>query len=170
MLALRLFAGIAMLFLGRQLFWLFVGAAGFLFGMDIVGALLGRQPEWLILVIALIFGIVGAVLAVFLQHAAVGIAGFLAGGYIVLNWLDVLGLERGVIVWALFAVGGIIGAILAAALFDWALIILSSFAGAAVIVQIIHLPLLLALGAFAVLVLVGIAVQAGMYLREPRGG
>ena len=69
-----LLVGIAVLLLGRKLFWLFVGAVGFVIGLGLAFQLLVEQPEWLILIAALVIGLAGAVLAIFAQKVAVVIA------------------------------------------------------------------------------------------------
>ena len=69
-----LIVGLAVLLLGRRLFWLFVGAAGFAVGLHVAPAVL-NGPEWLMVVVALVLGILGAVLAIFFQWLAIGLAG-----------------------------------------------------------------------------------------------
>src|SRR4051812_21906848 len=71
-----------LLFFGQRLYWLFVGGIGFVVGMDLATRALIGQPEWVILLAAILAGIVGAVLAIFFQRVAIGIAGFFAGGYL----------------------------------------------------------------------------------------
>ena len=78
-------------------------------------------PEWLNITIGLVVGFVAALLAVFVQNFAIGLAGFLAGGYIALQILPMLNLEGGWIPWLAFVIGGIIGVILVGAVLDWAL-------------------------------------------------
>ena len=65
-----------LLFLGRKLFWLFVAAVGFVVGMEAATTLYPHQPDWS-LIVGLILGLIGAVAAIFVQKAAIGIAGFL---------------------------------------------------------------------------------------------
>lgn len=136
---LRIIAGLALLTLGRRLFWLFVAIIGFGFGFLLADRLFPRQGEIIQLVIALIFGVVGALLAVFLQKVAIYIAGFIAGGSILVNLLEILGIQRGpgdtFLLIIMFVIGGIVGAILVMLIFDWALIILSSLAGAGLVVR-----------------------------------
>ncbi len=164
----RILVGIALLTLGRKLFWLFVGVAGFMFGFGLATQYFRGQPDWVVLVIALAAGLVGVLLALFLQRFAVGVAGFVAGGYILINLLNAVGWQIDQFAWLPFVIGGIIGAVLVLILFDWALIILSSLTGATLIAQAIHFgPLITAL-AFIVLLILGIAIQASMMTqREP---
>jgi hypothetical protein len=159
---LRILIGILVLILGRKLFWLFVAVVGFAFGAALGTQLFQGQPDWLILVIALGAGLLGALLAIFLQEIAVAVAGFIGGGYIALILLNALGQDPGPASWLPFLIGGIIGLVLMIALFDWALIVLSSLVGAGLILQAIQLrrPIegLLSL----ILVVIGIAIQASL--------
>jgi hypothetical protein len=155
----RLLMGIGLLLFGRQLFWLFVAVMGFLVGLDWVAPLLPNSPSWLGLLIALSIGVMGAVLVLLWQWVAVGIAGFLAGGYLTGHILQASGMATGYLPGGLLVLGGLVGAILMIAVFDWALIILSSLSGATVIVQELSLERLPALGIFVGLVAVGIVVQ-----------
>jgi len=78
---ISLILGVALLVAGRKLFWLFVGAAGFVTGLQLATQF-WQGPELLAIVIGLVVGVIFALLAIFLQSVAIGIAGFLAGGYI----------------------------------------------------------------------------------------
>ena len=133
---LRILAGLLLLFLGRRLFWLFVGVIGFVAGMTFGTQFFAGQPEWVVLVVAILSGLIGIFLAFFLQRIAVAVAGFLAGALLATNFLSGISLS----VPPLFPmiIGGIIGAILLSLVFDWALIFLSSATGAALIVQSVH--------------------------------
>ena len=159
MAILYILIGAALLFFGRKVFWLFVAGVGFVAGMSLAANTF-NGPEWLHITIGLGVGFVAALLAVFVQGFAIGLAGFLAGGYIALQILPMLNLEGGWIPWLAFIIGGIVGVILVGAVLDWALIILSALAGSALIVGAIDLPQALAVIAFIALVLVGFSVQA----------
>ncbi len=162
---LRILAGLALLTLGRRLFWLFVGLVGFAAGI-VLATQFVQGPEWMVLVIALAAGLVGIVFALVLQQAALALAGFIAGAYVVMAVLPGLGLHAGgpywALHWGLVIVGGIAAAALVLGVFEWALIILSSLTGAALIVQTIHPGTLLAAVLFAVLFIVGVVIQAGL--------
>jgi len=161
--------GAILLLVGRKFFWFFVGAVGFIAGVALVPLFLPGQPEWLFLLIALFAGLVGALIAVFLQGLAIWIGGFLAGGYLTLSFLNYLNLQVGNLAWVPFVLGGIIGAALVIVLFDWALIILSSLTGASLVVQNIQFTGYTATWVFFVLLIVGIVVQAAQLATERRG-
>ena len=124
--------GVALLAAGRKVFWLFVGAAGFVTGIELTMRLF-RGAEGMAIIIGLVIGLIFALLAIFLQTIAIGIAGFLSGGYILLALTTMLGLDRLPIL-LIYLVGGIIGVILISFLFDWAIITLSSLAGASLVI------------------------------------
>jgi hypothetical protein len=161
-----LLVGAALLLLGRQLYWLFVAGVGFVVTMELVSDLAQIESTLLILILALAAGIVGALLAVFLQKVGIGIAGFLAGAYAVLVLLDYVGVEAALLGWILAIVGGVLGAILTLVLFDWALIVISSLMGGWMITQGLNLAnnLVVAL-VFVIIVAIGVAIQ-GTLLRH----
>jgi hypothetical protein len=167
MLLARSLIGAALLAFGRKLFWLFVAGVGFIVGLNLATSYLRGSPQWLILLLALLAGLIGALLAVFAQSIAIGIAGFVAGGYILVTLLGLIGFNPNQFSWLLYLVGGIIGAVLAYVVFDWALIILSSLAGAAMITEAFHLAGTTGFLAYAGLLIVGILIQASM-LRSDR--
>jgi hypothetical protein len=166
---LNILAGLAVLFFGRRLFWLFVGCVGFIVGFELAGNMLQGQPVWVILVIALGVGVLGAIASVFLQRIFIVVAGFFAGGYCLSTLAPMAFDAKGEIIpWIAFAVGGLLGAILTAALLDPALIIMSSLAGATAVSQNVPLNPSVQRLLFVVLLVAGILVQAGQYARETR--
>jgi hypothetical protein len=150
---------------GRKLFWLFVGAAGFVAGLQLATQF-WQGPELLAIVVGLVVGVIFALLAIFLQGAAIGVAGFLAGGYILTVLADMVGLNQGAFSWIVYVIGGIIGLLLVIFLFDWALITLSSLAGASLVTQALLIPSGIASVVFLALVIVGIVIQGSMLQRE----
>jgi hypothetical protein len=160
-----LLVGLGLLLLGRRLFWLFAGGAGFLAGLTVAARTLRDRPDWVILAVALLAGVAGAVLGLLLPRIAVGIAGFVAGGATVSGLLARLGL--GDLAWLGVLVGGIAGAVLVIVLLDWALIALSSLMGATMIVGAVPLSTTVAHLVFLVLVVVGVLLQARQ-LERPR--
>ena len=67
--------------------------------------------------------------------------------------------------WLPYVIGGIIGAVLILLLLDWALILLSSLAGASLILASNVLQQFEATAAFLILVVVGILIQAAILFR-----
>ena len=154
--------GSALLVAGRKLFWLFVGAAGFVTGFQFTVRLF-QGPEAVALIVGLVVGLIFAVFAIFLQTIAIGIAGFLAGGYILQTLTAMLGVDAASLI--IYIVGGTLGVILVSFLFDWAIITLSSLAGAALIVEAFQLQRVANGLVFLILVLAGVLIQ-GTALRN----
>jgi hypothetical protein len=156
--------GLVLLFFGRALYWLFVAIAGFLVGFELGARFLADQPQGVQLLAAIAGGILGAVLGMLAQRVAFALGGLLAGGYLALAVARTMGIPGEPLVW--FAVGGILGAIIAALVMDWAIIVLSSLAGAAAIVGSFQLDSTIAAVLFVVLAVVGIVAQ-GRRLAPP---
>jgi hypothetical protein len=150
--------GIVLLIFGRKLFWLFVAAMGFIVGTEIAASFFEHQPG-LIIISALILGLIGAILAIVLQKVAIGIGGFLAGGYFVMTVLNAWAMQAPERAWISFLVGGVIGAALMIYIFDWALIFFSSISGAHLIIQSFQMNQAMASALFVALLVVGIVVQ-----------
>jgi hypothetical protein len=164
MLVFNILVGAALLLFGRRLFWLFVAGIGFVVSARLATDWIGQQSQGMTLLLALGIGVIGAILTVFLQKVIIGIAGFLAGGYI--GYALVLSLNHASLTWIAFLLGGVVGGILVFVLFDWALILLSSLTGAAVIAQNLPLDRAIAALLFIGLLVVGIVIQARQ-LRPP---
>ena len=152
--------GLTLLTMGRRLFWVFSGAAGFIFGSTLASQFLIGQSAFVIVGVGLAAGLVGIVLAIFAQHLAVGVAGFVMGSYVLTYLLSSFGGVGTDWTWLAVVAGGVIGAILVVAFFDFALIALSCLAGAELIVQVLNLERLTTFVLFIVLVAFGAAIQA----------
>ena len=157
--------GVVILFFGRKVFWLCVAAVGFAVGVEIAPLLVNESSSLLALLIALIFGVLGALLALFLQKVAIAVLGFLAGGKLATAIAAAFFVQYAQYSTIIFVIGGIIGAILLLALFGWALIVVSSFIGAYLIQSAIVLPPTGATLVFIGLAMVGIFMQAASYRR-----
>jgi hypothetical protein len=157
--------GVVILFFGRKLFWLCVAAVGFAVGVEIAPLLVNESSSLLALLIALIFGVLGALLALFLQKVAIAVLGFLAGGKLATAIAAAFFVQYAQYSTIIFVIGGIIGAILLLVLFGWALIVVSSFIGAYLIQSAIVLPPTGSTLVFIGLAMVGIFVQAASYRR-----
>lgn len=157
--------GLLTLLFGRKLFWLFVGVAGFLFGLSVAQAALPFQiqGELAQLLAALCVGLIFAGLALVIQKPMAMLAGFVALGVAGQS----LGVQLGLPAWAqiaLFIVFGIVGVVLVLLLFDWALIIVSSLNGAAAagggLAALLSLPAWATIVTVLALAILGVAFQA----------
>lgn len=160
----HIIAGLLLLFLGRKLFWLFVGVAGFLLGAEFGSQLVPGAEQLTVLLISLAVGLVGALLAIFLQKIAIILAGAAAGGLFVMQIVADSGLAAPLPMIG-FIVGAIIAAIFVGMVFEWALIILSAITGASLLV--LHIPIGTDVRwiAWIVLAIAGIIVQARLNAR-----
>jgi hypothetical protein len=160
--------GAVILFFGRKLFWLCVAAVGFAAGVEIAPHLVHEPSPLLALAVALVLGLIGALLALFLQKVAVAVLGFLAGGKLAGAIAAAFFVHYAQYSTVIFLIGGVVGAILLLALFDWALIVVSSLIGAHLIQSAIVLPASGSTIVFIGLAVLGILVQAAS-LRRNRG-
>jgi hypothetical protein len=159
--------GIVVLFFGRKLFWLCVAAVGFLAGIELAPHLVNEPSPLLQLAVAIVLGLLGALLAFLLQKIAIAVVGFLAGGKLAGAIAAAFFVHYAQYSTIIFVVGGLIGAILLLALFDWALIVVSSLIGAHLIVYqgAITLPPSGSVIVFLGLAIIGILVQAASLRR-----
>jgi len=160
--------GAVILFFGRKLFWLCVAAVGFAAGVEIAPHLVHEPSPLLALAVALVLGLIGALLALFLQKVAIAVLGFLAGGKLAGAIAAAFFVQYAQYSTVIFVIGGVVGAILLLALFDWALIVVSSLIGAHLIQSAIVLPASGSTIVFIGLAVLGILVQATS-LRRSRG-
>ena len=167
---INIIIGAFLLLLGRYSFWLFVGCIGFAVGLQYAPLLLDIKSPVILIALSALTGFVGAVLAVVVQKIAIALAGFAGGAYITTNLLKVMGLEWENLFWLLFVVGGIIGAIVLFKVFDWALIVVSSFAGAMLIVQNLDLNPRTNVWLLCVLFVLGMIIQTTLFLRARSAG
>jgi len=158
--------GAIILFFGRRLFWLCVAAVGFAAGVEFAPHLMHEPTQVLQLSIAIVFGFIGALLALFLQKVAIAVAGFLAGGKLAMALVTAFIAEGARYPGITFIVGGIIGMILLLSLFDWALIVMSSLVGAYLIAHTVPLPQTGTTILFLGLAALGIVVQVAAFRRR----
>ena len=154
--------GIVILFFGRKLFWLCVAAVGFVAGIELAPHLVTEPSPLLQLTIAIVLGIIGALLALFLQKIAIAVFGFLAGGKLAGAIAAAFFVHYAQYSAVIFVVGGLIGALLLLTLFDLALIVISSLIGAHLIQSAIVLPPAGSTIVFLGLAVIGMLVQASM--------
>lgn len=156
--------GSGLLLAGRRLFWLLLGAIGFAVGVETARRLI-HGTDLVTLAAAIGLGILFALLAVFIESIAIGLAGFLGGGYVLFALAGILGLQGRVADITAFVIGGIIGVALVILLFDWALISISSLAGAAMVVSGLGIGPNIRGAVYLALLLLGVLVQ-GFTLRQ----
>ena len=119
---------------------------------------------------ALIVGAIGAFLAVTIQKIAIGIAGFLLGGFLLLQVLLAFDLPIDSWKWLIFIAGGLLGMVLLSALFEWTLIVLTAIIGSILITQSSLLPEGSRLLVFLLALILGLGVQIYMQVKEKHNG
>jgi hypothetical protein len=160
--------GAVLLLVGRRLFWLLIATLGFLFAFTLVQRMSPEVSQPLHWVLAIAAGLVGALLAIFAQKLAVGAAGMLFGAYTTLWILERYGVDLGNWEWVALVAGGVVAAVLALLVLETALVVLSSILGASLLAGATRLDGLPVVVVFAVLLVVGIAVQLGSGGGKPR--
>ena len=154
---IEIVAGLLLLLAGRRLFWLFIAIVGFLAGVELARELFATRTDWVVWVFGAGAGIVGAVVAMLFQRVAFALAGGYAGAYLATALAIFLGGAPGL---AVLLGGAVVGAVIAALVMDWAIIVLSSLIGGGMIVATLGLAPLHAVILAGVLVAVGIVFQS----------
>jgi hypothetical protein len=155
----RLLLGILLLVIGRRFYWFFISTVGFIAGISISYYFIHNTSILIEILIALVAGVVGIILANLIQRIAIIAAGSLAGGYTFIGILNILNLQLGLPTWLLFIIGAVIGFTFMSIIFDWALIVFTSSMGALLISQNLPIPNHLVAGVFFILFFVGIILQ-----------
>jgi hypothetical protein len=129
--------GIVVWLYGNRM-WLLGAGAGALLGFGL-GNLLNISPTgWLGFIIvvgmAILFGVLGFIGKAFSKIIAM-VIGFIAGGGLVIAFMNLLGMSVNIWSWILAVVGGGIGAVLLARFIDWGLIIFASLIGSMLMVR-----------------------------------
>ena len=172
--AAAILVGLVLLGFGRRLYWAFVAGVGFLTGLALGPRRLPGQSDWMILAVAVVLALAGAVLAVVAKKLVIALVGFFAGGGIALLLLRQHGLTGDLPAWVVYLVGGIVGLVLVRILFEWALIVLSSLAGAGLIVAGVEgrvaLSQALAFLLVIAVAMIGVIAQAGLRGQTRRRG
>ena len=165
---INLVLGIILLTTGKKLYWLFVAMIGFIIGLTVATQYVQLNPPWLVYAVALGVGVIGAILATFLQHLAIALVGFIVGGYGALQVSRLVGITAEPSNWMAFIIGGIVGLLLVASVFSWALYLLSSWAGATLVTEAIGLQAGVGLVVFFALFVLGMIIQVGLFRDQPK--
>ncbi|MBN2149278.1 MAG: DUF4203 domain-containing protein [Anaerolineales bacterium] len=162
----QIILGIALLLAGRKLYWVFVGAVGFFAGLFIAPQFFTGDSDISVIVVALICGILGAILTIAIQRVGVALAGLLVGGYFAGMLSSGLNIETAWVSWVIVIAGAIVGAVLLAVVFDYALIGLTTLAGAMLLVPALNLDPTISLISLIVAVILGASVQVATLQNE----
>ncbi len=163
-----IFTGSALVIFGRKLYWFAIGLLGFLGGLLLVTRLFEGMSGATRILIAIGMGVVGAVFTVLVQKVALSVVGFIAGCYLALGALRLLQVDLGWISWVIVTLCGALGLFLVLRLFNWSLILLSSLAGAMIIVENVSLQGVFGLVALGGIFILGVLVQGTMHQRKKK--
>jgi len=119
--------------------------------------------RWQIQIIGPAVGVVGVVLGVYLRPLTILAVTFISGGHGAYYIAHLLGIKSDTLRWTFFIFGGILGIILLATKYEWALILLSSLGGATLVGKHLHPKESIAPMAFHSLALVGGIVQVAIF-------
>jgi hypothetical protein len=155
----QLVTGSILLVAGKKLYWFFVGILGAIAGLFVSETFFHPQSWGDRVLVAVGIGAAFAILALILQRIMIGVAGFIAGGYLGGALIDALQLPVTDFRWVVFILGGLIGILIVKMLFDLSLVIISSTVGAILISRAIGLDGAKSLIILLVLIIAGVVVQ-----------
>jgi hypothetical protein len=154
--------GILLLIFGRRLYWLALAGLGFAIAVHLSREYLLFQSTQQQVIVGVVLGLVGGLLAVVAQQLAVRVAGFILGGWGTFFVARTLWPDADLMIPILLAAGGaILGVLFAAKLFDVALVLVTSCVGAVLISQHLYLDPAIQTIVWLILTLFGIALQFG---------
>ncbi len=159
-LILSIAAGLLLLFAGRRFFWLAAALVAFLFTFNLFDNLFGGG--WLGLIVAVVAGAIFAWLATKFVKIVGYIVGALAGAVGLPIFLGLFGIDWSWLLTAL--IGAVLGFVLMFRLFDWSLILLTSWAGANAVTGMVNDRW--ALGAAIATILFIVLFAAGIFVQS----
>jgi hypothetical protein len=136
MLIIRAGLGAVLLFLGRELNFLFAGAMAALIAIELTPLLPPEWSAWSDTAFILGLGILAGAVPAMNERAGYFLSGFLAGGYYLSEYY-----VPGVLFLSLlpFVVGGVIGSIIMGIFTEWALMVVSCLVGALYVTDLFRL-------------------------------
>jgi len=124
--------GLVLALQGKHFVWLLIGLAGFVLGYRFIGWILPDQGAAQLL-IGIVVGLILGWLATRFTKILLNVAAFVLVGSFAMTVCGWLGLaETGVVGFLVFVIGGLIGLALMRWLADWALLLITAVAGAAI--------------------------------------
>jgi hypothetical protein len=132
-IARAIFAGV-MLFLGRDVDWLFALGMGLLVGLKMTTLLTVGSPLWMFLLLILAMGAISILPHLVYPESKYIMTGFLFGGYLLSEYGNtVIGAFRGTglsgSTWMIFFVGAVVGATILAFTKEWGVMFATALVG-----------------------------------------
>ena len=139
-IAKGVFGGL-MLFLGRDMDWLFSLGLGLLVGLKLTSLLAADSPPWMFILLVVAVGVISVLPYLVYPEARFILTGFLFGGYLLSEYgSDLLttffGTGLSGSTWAIFFVGAVIGAAVLGVAGEWGIMFATALAGAFLISDI----------------------------------
>lgn len=133
MLIVRGIIGGILLFLGRELNFIFAGAMAGLLAYRLTPLLPPTWPAWSDAAFMIALGLIAAILVLIHERAGYFLSGFLAGGFFLVEYYAPNVLTVPLLP---FIVGGVIGSLVLGLLTEWALILVSAAIGASYLLNL----------------------------------
>lgn len=133
MLIVRGVIGAVLLFLGRELNFIFAGAMAALIGFRLTPLLPPQWPWWSDTAFMITLALIAAIIVLLNERVGYFVSGFLGGGFLLVEYYapNVLSVP-----WLPFLIGGVIGSLILGLLTEWALILVSAALGASYILNL----------------------------------
>lgn len=157
--AILVAVGALLLIFGRKLYWLALAGLGFAVALHLSRQYLAFETAQQEIVVGVVAGLFGGILAVVAQQLAVRFAGLVLGAWGTFYTTRLLVPDGELLAFFLAVVGAGLGFLLAAKLFELALVLVSSAVGALLISQNLYLDPTTQAVAWLVLTLAGLAFQ-----------
>jgi hypothetical protein len=166
MLIARGIIGGILLFLGRELNFLFGGAMASLIAFRLTPFLPSGGPPWSENAFIIGLGVAFAIIILINERAGYVISGFLAGGYFLVEYY-----APGAFTLPLlpFIVGGVLGSLILGIFTEWALIVVSSIVGAIYVTDLFTLDPTAEILVTAGLIIIGAITQVLIMRAQKQG-
>jgi hypothetical protein len=133
-IAKGVFGGL-MLFLGRDMDWLFSLGLGLLVGVKLTSLLAADSPLWMFIVVILAAGLISVLPYLVYPESSYIVTGFLFGGYLLSEYgsnllITFFGTGLSGTTWIIFLVGAVIGAVVLGLARQWGIMFATALAGA----------------------------------------
>ncbi len=127
--------GLLLLFFGRKLYWLLLGAVGFALGFGLLAQFVATSTSWAPWLAGLVGGLAGVIAAFFVQGALLAVVGALLGAICALLAMSMWGSVPPEVLIVVAIVGAVLGAIVLRKVFFAAVIVATALAGSGILME-----------------------------------
>jgi uncharacterized membrane protein len=135
-LIIRGIIGGVLLFLGRELNFLFAAAMALFLGFRIAPRLPATWPSWADWAFVITLALIAMIIALINERIGYFLSGFLAGAFFLVEYYAPGASTLPVLP---FVIGGVIGSLILGLLTEWAMILVSSIIGAAYVLNLFRM-------------------------------